>query len=170
MQETPQEYRERVISYTKDLDPLKLLAKTTRKLDSLLRGAPSTRLRKRPTAGKWSVAEIVAHLADSEIVGGYRIRLILGAPGTPIPAFDQDNWAMALHYEKRDTRKLLNQFRADREENLALLKMLSPEQWKQYGIHSERGEESIETIVRMYAGHDLNHIRQIEEILRPKRH
>ena len=52
-----------------------------------------------------------------------------------------------------------------REANLALLESLEPEQWTQYGIHSERGQESIEQIARMFAGHDINHLKQIEKIL-----
>ena len=56
-------------------------------------------------------------------------------------------------------------FRAAREANLALLKSLTPEQWKYYGMHSERGQETIEHTVRMLAGHDLNHLQQIERIL-----
>ncbi len=107
-------------------------------------------------------------MADTEIVGGFRIRLILGAPGTPITGFDQDSWVRSLHYDKRDARKSLDQFRSLREANLALLKSLSQDQWKLCGIHSERGKESVETIVKMFAGHDINHIRQIEQILKPK--
>jgi hypothetical protein len=94
------------------------------------------------------------------------MRMILGAPGTPIAAFDQDSWVTSGHYEKRDPRKSLEQFRVARDANLALLKSLKPEQWKHYGVHSERGQESIQHIVRMFAGHDINHIRQIESILR----
>jgi hypothetical protein len=108
-------------------------------------------------------------MADTEIVGGFRMRFILGAPGTPIQGFDQDGWVVALHYDKRDPRKALEQFRVLRETNLAMLKTLSPVQWKHHGMHSERGEESIETIVTMFAGHDLNHIQQIERILAPKK-
>jgi hypothetical protein len=98
---------------------------------------------------------------------GWRMRSILGAPGTPIQAFDQDAWVRTGHYEKRDPRKSLEQHRVLREANLALLKSLSAEQWNDYGQHSERGQESIERIVRMLAGHDLNHIQQIERILTP---
>jgi hypothetical protein len=97
------------------------------------------------------------------------MRLILGAPGCPVAAFDQDSWVTALHYDKRDARKALEQFRVLREINLALLKTLTPEQWKHYGMHSERGQETIEHIVRMFAGHDLNHIAQIERILATKK-
>ncbi|MGH9691886.1 MAG: DinB family protein [Candidatus Acidiferrales bacterium] len=165
MQETPQEYRDRMLSYLEGADPLKLQAATARKIARMLKGVSAAKLRKRPAPAKWSVAEIVAHLADTEIVGAFRMRMILGDLGTPIPAFDQDRWTVALHYDKCDVRKALEQFRVLRETNLALLKTLSPEQWKQYGVHSERGKESIETIVRMFAGHDINHIKQIERIL-----
>src|SRR5207245_9514655 len=108
------------------------------------------------------------HLAAAEIVGSFRIRLILGAPGTPIAAFDQDSWVTSGHYAKRDPRKSIEQFRVLREANLALFKSLKPEQWNHYGMHSERGQESVEHIVRMFAGHDVNHVRQIEKILAGK--
>jgi hypothetical protein len=97
------------------------------------------------------------------------MRQILGSPGTPIQAFDQDSWAAAGHYEKRDPRKSVELFRVLREANLALLKSLTKEQWKHHGMHSERGEESIEHMVRMYAGHDINHTKQIERILGAKK-
>ena len=84
-------------------------------------------------------------------------------------AFDQDAWVASLHYDKRDPRKALEQFRVLRETNLAMLKTLTPEQWKHHGLHSERGVETIEHIVRMFAGHDLNHIAQIERILAAKK-
>jgi hypothetical protein len=86
-----------------------------------------------------------------------------------VSAFDQDSWVTALHYDKRDARKALDQFRVLRETNLAMLKALTPEQWKHFGIHSERGEETIEHMVKMFAGHDLNHIAQIEGILAAKK-
>ena len=169
MAETPQEYQARMKKHTEGKSPLKLQAAAAKRIERLLKGVPAGKLRKRPAPGKWSVAEIVAHMADTEIVGGFRMRFILGAPGTPIQGFDQDGWVVALHYDKRDPRKALEQFRVLRETNLAMLKTLSPEQWKHHGMHSERGEESIETIVRMFAGHDLNHIQQIERILAPKK-
>ena len=140
-------------------------AATAKKLDRLIKGVSTARLRKRPAPEKWSVSEILAHLADGEIVGGFRMRLILGSPGVPIVAYDQDKWVISGHYDQRDPRKSVEQFRVLREGNLALLKSLRPEQWKHYGMHSERGQESIEHIVRMFAGHDINHLQQIERIL-----
>jgi len=166
MQETPQQYTQRMIRNTEGKQPLAVQAATPKRLQRLIKGVPTAKLRKRPAPDKWSVAEILAHLADAEIVGGFRMRLILGAPGAPIAAFDQDSWVTSGHYGKRDPRKSVEQFRVVREANLALLKSLTPEQWKHYGMHSERGQESIEHIVRMFAGHDVNHLTQIEGILR----
>jgi hypothetical protein len=168
MQETPQQYTQRMLSNTEGQKPLVVQAATPKKLERLIKGVPTARLRKRPAPNKWSVSEILAHLADGEIVGAFRLRMILGAPGTPIAAFDQDAWVTSGHYEKRDPRKSLELFRTIREANLALLKSLKPEQWKNHGMHSERGPESIEHIVRMYAGHDLNHLRQVEAIVKSK--
>ena len=165
MAETVEEYVHRILAHMDGRDPLKVQAATAKKLNGLVQDIPSGKLRKRPAPGKWSIAEILAHLADVEIVVGWRMRSILGNPGGPIQAFDQDAWVIAGHYEKRNARKSVELYRVVRDANLALLKSLSPNQWKHYGQHSERGQESIEYIVRMIAGHDLNHLRQIQRIL-----
>ena len=165
MNETPQQYTQRILGYVEGKEPLAVQAATVKKLERLIEGVPAGKLRERPSADKWSLSEIVAHLADAEIVTGFRMRLILGAPGAPIAAYNQDSWVTSGHYEKRDPRKSVEQFRVLREANLALLDSLSPEQWKNYGTHSERGPETIELIVRMAAGHDVNHLQQIERIL-----
>jgi hypothetical protein len=169
MKETPEQYIARILGFMEGKQPMKVQAATARRLAGLIKGVPTARLRKRPAPEKWSIVEILAHIADTEIVGGWRMRLILGAPGTPITAFDQDSWVTSGHYEKRDPRKAIEQFGVLREANLALLKSLKPEQWKHFGIHSERGEESIERIALFFAGHDLNHIQQIERILAPRK-
>src|SRR5713101_710114 len=169
MNETPQQYTQRIIAYVEGMQPSAVQAATAEKLERLIEGVPTSELRKRPAVDKWSVSQIVAHLSDAEIVTGFRMRMILGAPGTAVAAFDQDSWVTSGHYETRDPRKSVEQFRVLREANLALLKSLTPEQWKQFGIHSERGEESIERIAQMFAGHDLNHIQQLERILAPKK-
>jgi DinB superfamily len=169
MQETAQQYIQRMLGYVGSQEPVKLQGAMPKKIERLLKGAPSSKLRKRPAPGKWSVAEILAHLADTELVSGYRVRAILGAPGTPIPAFDQDAWAATMRYEKRDPRKSFARFCALRENNLALLKSLTPEQWEYHGMHAERGKETVAHIARMMAGHDINHLGQIERILAPKK-
>jgi len=165
MTETPQHYTQRILGYVEGREPLAVQAATAKTLDRLIAGVSAERLRTRPAPEKWSVSEIVAHLADGEIVGGFRLRFILGSPGAPIVAYDQDRWVTSGHYDKRDPWKSLEQFRVLREANLALLESLEPEQWQHYGVHSERGQESIELIVRMFAAHDVNHLQQIEKIL-----
>jgi hypothetical protein len=150
MIETPQQYTQRMLDYVEGRPPLAVQAATADKLESLLKGVPTGRLRERPAPDKWSVSEIVAHL---------------GSPGTPMVAYDQDEWLRSGHYDKRDPRQSVEQFRVLRQGNLALLESLDPEQWKHHGQHAERGPETIEHIARMFAGHDINHLRQIEQIL-----
>src|SRR5271167_2171076 len=158
MSETARQYSQRILGHIEGKDALKSQFIAAKKLERLIKGVPASKLRKRPAPDKWSVAEILAHLADAEIVTAWRIRSILGAPGTPIQAYDQDAWAAAGNYAKRDPRKSIEQFRAVRDANLALYKSLSPEQWKHFGMHAERGEESLQRILHMMAGHDINHL------------
>jgi hypothetical protein len=168
MKETVQEYVQRINGKTAGKDPVRVQSATAKRLTALLRRGTAAQLRKRPSQEKWSVAEIVAHLADSELVTGWRLRSILSSPGAPIQAYDQDAWAANGKYAKRDARKSLEQFRVLREANLELLKSITPEQRNHFGLHSERGEESIERLTLLIAGHDLNHLEQIEAILTKK--
>jgi hypothetical protein len=168
MKETPQEYTKRILGYADGKEAIAVQASTASKLGRLIDGVPTEKLKTRPAPQQWSVSEILAHLADGEIVGGWRMRLILGSPGTPLAAYDQDNWVTSGHYDKRDPRKSLEQFRILREANLSLLESLEPEQWQHFGMHSERGKETIEHIARMFAGHDINHLQQVERILAPR--
>jgi hypothetical protein len=167
MPETAQQYTQRIIANAEGQDPIEVQSGTNQKLSRLIDGVSSAKLRERPAPDKWSVSEILAHLADVEIVVGWRMRSILGDPGTTVQAYDQNAWVVAGHYEKRDPRKSMELQRVVREANLDLLKSLTPDQWKHYGQHAERGQESIEHIVRLMAGHDINHIRQIERIITP---
>jgi hypothetical protein len=168
MKETVKQYISRIRGYVGGKDPLRIQAATPGRLRKLVRRVPARRLKRRPAPGKWSIGEILAHLADAELVGGNRIRTILGAPGTPIQAFDQDDWAKAMRYREQDARASLEAFCVMRERNLALLRSLSPRQWKQYGMHQERGKETVARITEMFAGHDLNHLKQIERLAKQK--
>ena len=169
MQETVEQYTQRLIGYLGEQDPIRVQSQTVGKIERLIKGVPTAKLRKRPAPGKWSVAEILAHLADNVMVHSYRMKSILAAPGMPIAAYDQDKWAESQNYGGQNPKLSLRVFKTLREANLALLKSLRSEQWKQFGVHVERGEESIERITRLQAGHDINHLRQIEAILAAKR-
>src|SRR5271157_5470199 len=119
MSETAQQYTQRILANAQGQDPLKVQSATTKKLARLIKDVPTAKLRKRPAPEKWSVAESLAHLAHVEIVIGWRMRSILGAPGTPVQAYDQNAWVIAGHYEKRDPRKSIELHRVVREANLA---------------------------------------------------
>jgi hypothetical protein len=169
MSETVQEYIQRIMANSAGKDPMKVQAAMAAKLKRLISRAASAKLRKRPAPGKWSASEILAHLADAEIAISWRIRQILSTPGVTLQAYDQNAWAEGGRYEKRDARKSLELFRALREANLALLKSLTPAQRKLHGMHAERGVETIDHITQMMAGHDLNHLAQVERLLARKK-
>jgi hypothetical protein len=164
--ETAQEYTKRMLGLAKGRDPLKVQAATPARLERLVKDQPRRLLTRRSAPGKWSAAEIVAHLADAEIVHAYRLRMILSQNTTEIQAFNQDKWAAVVRYDRVAVRDALVVFAAVRRTNLALIKRLTPQERQQYGMHQERGKETIDHISRMYAGHDLNHLAQIERIVK----
>jgi uncharacterized damage-inducible protein DinB len=168
MQETAQQYIQRILGFIDGKDPLRVQRETPKKLQQLIKPLSKQQLSRRPEREKWSITEILAHLADTELVGGWRMRLILGSNGVSIQPFDQDVWAKTLGYARRDPKVSLETFRVLREANLAMLKSLPKNLWENYGMHQERGKETIAHIVRMFAGHDLNHVAQVEAIRKGK--
>ena len=164
MQKTAQQYIQRILGHVDGEDAIKVQKATAAKLNKLVHGLTPKQLKWKPEPGKWSIAEILAHLADAEIVASWRMRSIIGASGTAVQAFDQDAWASVFQYGKRNAKHSLEVFRVLRENNLAMLKALPPERWDSFGMHSERGKETIAHLTRMFAGHDTNHVRQIEGI------
>lgn len=169
MKETAQQYTKRILGYADGKDPLKIQRTTAKRLEKLTKRLSKKQIRRRPQPGKWSIAEILAHLADAEVVGSWRMRQILGNDGAAIQAFDQDIWAKTFHYEDRDPRHSLKVFRVLRENNLLLLESVPQKLWDNHGVHSERGKETIAHTVRMFAGHDLNHLQQVERIAKSAR-
>jgi hypothetical protein len=169
MKETPPQYIQRVLGYLGGKDPLRVQQETPKKLQKLIKPLGKTQLLKRSSPEKWSIGEILAHLADTELVGSWRLRSVLGSSGISIQAFDQDVWADTFAYSRRDPGMSLETFRVLRENNLALLKALPRNLWENYGVHQERGKETITQIVRMFAGHDLNHLQQVEAIAKASR-
>jgi len=166
MKETPQEYIRRVLGYLEGKKPMEILASTPRQIARLIQGVSKKKLAKRPAPEKWSVTEILAHLADTELVQGFRLRLILGASGVPIQGFDQDEWARYSDYGKHDPALSLEAFRVTRERTVRLLKSLPRDAWERYGMHSERGKETVTRVTEMMAGHDINHLKAMRGILK----
>jgi len=164
MKETSEHYVQRILGYLDGQDPWKIQKSTANRLDKATRRLRPKQMRKKPAPGKWSIAEILAHVADTEVVASWRLRLILANDGTPIQGFDQNVWAETFRYEDQDPRASLKTFRVLRENNLSLLKHVPRKLWENHGMHSERGKETISHIVRLFAGHDLNHLQQIKAI------
>ncbi len=165
MAETVQQYMERILGNV-DRDPLAIQAATKQTLDHLIENVSTEKLKRRLSPERWSIAEIVAHLLDGEIVAAFRIRKILSEPGSAISAYDQDKWAENLKYESVDPIQGVKQFGVLREMNLAILRKLNDEQWERFGMHEERGRETLREMVRLYAGHDVNHLKQIESMVK----
>jgi hypothetical protein len=162
MQETAPQYIQRILGYVEGQDAIKVQRTTASKLKKLIQGLTPKQLKWRSEPGKWSINEILAHLSDAEIVASWRLRSVIGASGNPIQPFDQDSWAAAFHYARRDAKQSLEVFRVLRENNLAMLKALPREKWDSFGMHLERGKETVSHLTRMFAGHDTNHVLQVE--------
>ena len=162
MTETFQAYTARLLSLSAGADPFDILATTPRTIADRIAGRSAGDLRRAPSPGRWSVAQIIGHLADSEIVFAYRVRMILSSPGTAIQAFDQDAWSRAQRADASDAHESLALFTAIRESMLPLLRGLNDDELERYGMHAERGKESLRHLLALTAGHDRNHLAQIE--------
>ncbi len=169
MQETPHQYAARISSYVAGKNYLQEIEKSSRRIATLLRGTPPARLKRRPGPERWSVAEILAHLTEAEIAFGYRIRLIAGAPGTPIQAFNQDQRQVNAKYLQKNPKQAAVFFENLRMLNVLFLKSLPSDALDRFGIHEERGQESIRRLTELMAGHDENHIRQLESMLKTRK-
>ena len=145
-------------------DPMDVLRETAGALGRAIAGMTPEQIRKPEAPGKWSVAQVLRHLADSEVVWGWRMRLILAQDRPTLTGYDQDLWADRLHYGDADASESLETFHVLRRDNLRLLDRATPEDLQRVGVHLERGEESAGHLRRLYAGHDLLHLRQIERI------
>ena len=157
-------YSKRILSNIIDKDPLTIYSRTPKELNRLTRGLTNKQLHRAPVKRHWSIARLVSHFCDAEWAMGFRIRMAIAQPGRPFQAYDQDKWAEHLYYDDADCREKLNLFTALRQSHLTLLKSLKPREWQRYGIHEERGKETVERMIHMLAGHDVNHLRQIEVI------
>ena len=165
--QNPAAYIEHVLALVGDADPEALLAAAPARFAEAVAGLSDADARRPEPPGKWSVLQILRHVADSEIVYGYRMRTIAAAdPGTcpPIAGYDQDAWADRLHYHTGTVADALADHAAMRRMTMRWLAALPPAERARAGMHSERGEESIARIVRLLAGHDLNHERQIRRV------
>jgi uncharacterized damage-inducible protein DinB len=148
--------------YLAGRDPIEVIGSTAAELSKLVDRLPPAQLELRPPAGKWSAREIAAHLADCELVFGFRLRQTLAEANPTLQPFDQDRWA--ARYANCDMSSALHLFTAARNWNLLLLADIDETGRARPVSHPERGTMTLWTIVETMAGHDLNHLRQIERL------
>ena len=147
-------------------DPLEVMRETPAKLRAIVAELPASAITAREAPGKWSIGEVIQHLADSELVGANRFRMVMAHDSPPLLAYDQDLWAERLRYSESNVNDALEEFSLIRRSNVRLFERASPTDFDRVGMHSERGEESLRHLLELYAGHDLVHLRQIERIQR----
>ena len=158
------QYSRAVLALLGDRDPIAVLRDTPGALVRAIDDLTPAQLRTPEAPGKWSVTHVLAHLADSDLVWGWRVRLILAQDRPTITGYDQDLWSEKLRWADADPRDALTTFGVLRRGNLRLIERATPEDLQRVGVHSERGEESIEHLIGLYAGHDLLHLRQVDRI------
>ena len=158
------QYASAVLGLVGDRSALDVLRETPGAAARAMATLTPEKLRTPEAPGKWSIAMVLRHLADTDVVWGWRMRLILAHDRPPITGFDQDLWAERLDYVNADPNESLELFAVLRRDNLRLIERATPEDLKRVGVHAERGEESAGYLVRLYAGHDLMHLNQIERI------
>ncbi|HUO85441.1 MAG TPA: DinB family protein [Thermoanaerobaculia bacterium] len=158
-------YVQSLLDLLGDQDPLEILPRVFEEVRGRIEGVDDARLRRPEAERKWSVVQALQHLADTEIVYGFRYRMILSHDTPEIAGFDQDLWVEKLHYAGADPGEACEQLRVMREANLRLLRSASDGDLRRVGLHSERGAESVRLMMKMHAAHDLVHLRQIDRIL-----
>jgi len=147
-------------SFLGDLDPRVVIAATPARLTAQAVRLGADGLRRSPAPGKWSAAEVICHLADCEIAFAFRIRQTLAEDNHVCQPFNQDAWAKS--YSQLDPQAALEQFAAARRWNVALLQTVPPAGMAKTLTHPERGQMTLQTVVETMAGHDINHLSQLE--------
>jgi DinB family protein len=158
-------YVRALLDLLENRDPLPIMGELLPWLDTRLRGMADPALRRPEAPGKWSVIQVIQHLADSDLVAGYRIRMMLTEDQPTLHAYDQDQWAREFRYDAVPLDLALGQLRALRAANLHLWNRLTSAELERTGLHSERGPESVGHLLRLMGAHDLVHRAQIDRIL-----
>ena len=157
-------YTSAIIDLLGRRDPMNVLAATPAELERALDRLSHAQITQPEASGKWSIRHVLQHLADSELVWGWRLRLVLAQDRPQLTGYDQDLWADRLGYSAVEAEDAVQDFTVLRNANLRLLGRMQAADLDRVGVHVERGEESVRHMIRLYAGHDLMHLQQIERI------
>jgi uncharacterized damage-inducible protein DinB len=134
-------------------------------LEAAVDGLDNATLDYKPSPQKWSIREVVTHLADVELIYGYRMRQMIADKNPTIAPIEQDDWASNLAYRDAPLEEMLQQFRVLRQTNLRLLQRLTPADLSKGAFHPERGRVfTLEELIGFMAKHHPNHIGQIERL------
>src|SRR5688572_10131301 len=147
-----------VLGLVSGREPIEILRSTSAALDAVPERFGSA-IQTPEADGKWSANVVLQHLADSELVFGWRMLLVLAHDRPVLTGYDQDRWADRLHYADADPLDAVERFSILRRSNLRLIERATPADLERVAVHSERGEESLAHILRLYAGHDILHLR-----------
>ena len=158
------DYTSAVLGLVGGEKPIAVLKRTKTALRRAISGLTPKQLARPEAPGKWSMRHVLQHLVDSEIVWSWRLRIVLAHDRPPLTGYDQDAFADRLGYEKSNPSLALKEFGVLRDANLRLLGRASPQDLKRVGVHNERGDESVEHMMKLYAGHDILHLNQIKRI------
>ncbi len=161
----PEAYLQKSFALVGDRDPIEVMGETPGVLADIVARHSAEQMRTRPFPGKWTPNEIIGHLSDAEWVFGYRARLILGEDDPTILGMDQELWVTRQRHNDREPTDLIEMFRGLRRFNLVIWRQMTPADLERKGHHNERGPESLGTMLRLDAGHDLAHIDQINRYL-----
>ncbi|MEP7288269.1 MAG: DinB family protein [Chloroflexota bacterium] len=132
-------------------------------LTQALAGFPKEMWSFRPTPDRWTIHEIVVHIADSEANGYIRLRKLIAEPGTQVAAYDEPKWASALHYSDQNPEDALALFKLLRQTSYQLVQSLPESTWAHTVEHSEAGTITLDDWLDTYADHIMAHIRQMQE-------
>jgi uncharacterized damage-inducible protein DinB len=139
--------------------------KSPKQIAAAVSGLPDKTLRYKPAPDKWSILEILGHLADMEILYAYRMRQMLADKKPVIAPIDQDDWARHLGYMEAAPAELVALYGLLRHHNLRLLRRLRPGDLAKAAFHPEHKRDvTVNEIVRMMSGHGANHLEQIERL------
>lgn len=164
MKETVEQYIARISGLAGTSDPMTILESTAAKIAESVKSLSDEQTRYKPAPEKWSIRQIVSHLVDSEMVLNSRVRWAAAEPGKAIVAYDQEKWAATSRYQDTPVSQSLETFTVSRQWLLQFLRQLTPAEREGYILHEERGKETLPHLLKMIAGHDLNHLKQIAEL------
>jgi hypothetical protein len=156
----PEAYQQVLLDLLGGLDPLDVLRETPRRFRAATEGLSDEILNRAPEPGEWSLEQLLAHLFLGEIVFSFRSRFTLAQPGRAYPAYDQDAW---VELPRPPFADMLAAFDALRSMNMELIESVPQSEWNKESLHEERGRVTFGLSVQTIAGHDLAHLKQLDQ-------